>query len=192
MKLKIALASALLMASSAASALMITVADIDITNNGKEATGQAKKGLNWWTNEGNDFSFTLSELGATQSHQYGILITNDFNFDIYDLQDEDDIVASFLLSPPGLTSASQDGQVMAKGEKKEHSNNQKLTIDFDNDWIGFGALYEMRFKDATIMKKDGDVGLFADFRLVAVPEPSTILLFGAGLLGMGFIRRRKI
>jgi hypothetical protein len=47
--------------------------------------------------------------------------------------------------------------------------------------------YSVRFLDAGL-DANGTVDLKVEFQ---IPEPSVLALFGAGLLGLGIVRRRK-
>jgi hypothetical protein len=177
MKFKqLAIASALLMASSAASALYIQVENISITPN------DLSDDLQWSTYSENDFGFNLN-LGSNVIMSYGRFTTWSFPFLDNDM---DGLNVSFDLNPPGANAANSGiaytfSAIVAGGA------DDKLTINFDNTWIDMGA-YNFRFKD-TELNSDDTVDLEAEFQLI--PEPSVLALFGAGLLGLGAVRRRK-
>jgi hypothetical protein len=60
--------------------------------------------------------------------------------------------------------------------------NDKITAKSDNDWIlGFEDGSDFDYQDAVFYVEDMD----------PVPEPATILLFGAGLLGLAAYGRKK-
>lgn len=175
----IVIGAVLLTSSSMASATMIGVSDIDISNG-------SNSGLKWSTTENADFSFDLNGV-STQS--YGSFSTKDFGIDFLDAIDIDHISASFTLTPPG-SEASTNGSIYVTGYF-DFWNTDTINVNFDNDWIDMGT-YEVSFRDLQITG-DGTYDLLADFRetaSAAVPEPLTLGLFGLGLLGLRFSKRK--
>jgi len=179
MKFKqLAIAATLLMASSAPSALMITMSNVAITSSNSSGA------LHWTTTSVGDFNFNLS---SNTTVTYGSFSTDSFPFSAHDL---DGLAVSFDLTPPtpGVTVGDSTGKAIAMSFiAMGGSGDGKVFIDFDNAWINMG-LYQFKLKDHELAS-DGNVSLKAEFQ---IPEPSVLALFGAGLLGLGAVRRRKI
>jgi hypothetical protein len=183
MKFKqLAIAATLLLASSAASALIITMSDITITSD-----DNAVGGLQWTATP--VIPTVTFNLGYTNS----LVTYGSLNIDLFDLTQSastfgevDPTEVSFTLSPPG--SSVSDNTVLAKAFGT-FFGPEKFQIDFDDNWLNMGQ-YQFRFLDAEIDGTSGSVDLMAEF--AQIPEPSVLALFGAGLLGLGAVRRRKI
>jgi hypothetical protein len=176
MKFKqLAIASILLMASSAASALYIEVSDIKLINENTQGA------LQWTTTEASDFGFNLSSISTLV---YGTFSTTSFPFAA---NDNDVFKAKFKLNPPGGPPVKEKGVAYTYAEAvMQYGADDKVTINFNNAWINMGD-YSVKFLDA-VMDANGNVDLKAEFQ---IPEPSVLALFGAGLLGLGIVRRRK-
>jgi hypothetical protein len=184
MKFKqLAIASALMMASSAASALMINMSNITING-----VGNTVGGLQWTATPVTpsvDFN-----LGSTNSLvTFGSLNINLFNLTLSTnpLVESDSMEVAFLLTPPSSNITDNTGTVVAL-DATLAGGLDRLDVNFGNEWFDMGQ-YKFRFLDTEIQGNSGSVNLMAEFQ---IPEPSVLGLFGAGLLGLGAIRRRKI
>jgi hypothetical protein len=173
-----AIASALLMASSSASAIPVNISGITF-NPIDDTIGD----FQWSTAGVPDFAFSSSD-----TITYGTFTTN--SFALFG-SETDAFEVSFTLTPPGTLATSVS---VAAAFEFGNPALDEVVVNFGNAWVNNGGGYEFRFVDLHLDPSTGTGGngtydLTAEFR--AVPEPSVLALFGAGLLGMGAIRRRK-
>lgn len=146
-------------------------------------------------------SFTLTP-GATKTFTYGTFAISDFPFDSADKSDNDDsFTANFSVAPPDL-DLSGLGSIDAYVASFLFWSWDQLTVNFVDTWqtisFGNGGSYQLKFNDLTITDNSGvncPYDLTADIKLIKdsspVPEPATMLLFGAGIAGLAAVGRRK-
>ena len=75
--------------------------------------------------------------------------------------------------------------------------NEIIDNHVTGQWDYFSGIFsgtgnEMTLRFTSLTPETGTVGNFLDaVKVVSVPEPGVIALFGAGLIGLGFVRRRS-
>jgi hypothetical protein len=82
------------------------------------------------------------------------------------------------------------GEISLAGSYQVETSN----VLIPDEVLGATATY---IRVAAALRTDGNqnsvnTALFDDFKLVSVPEPGIIALFGLGLAGLGFARRKKV
>jgi hypothetical protein len=159
--------------------------DISITSIGVfDDDGDGTIGALIWElfNVGSGASMGSQTISATGSRTPGSTIESNYIWA--------DLVSSIMLSAGETYSAVAYG--FDSLDKNFNTNIGTGSISFNTaDITGGGGRY-----GGAIGTLPGASGSFnfgaANFKYSAVPEPSILALFGAGLLGLGFVRRRKL
>jgi len=143
---------------------------------------------------GGSIAFNLN-VGQSATFTYGTFYTSDFGLDTGDRNDNDDrFRANFDVQPP--TPPSDLSRIGAP-DAGVYWVWDYVSVDFNNDAIivpfGIGGSYSVTFLDPDTLWADGSTNLQARITLIsdaqAVPEPTTMLLMGLGLLGLAGVRR---
>lgn len=137
--------------------------------------------------DANYFSFTLPKLKSVTTasfdvYTYTIDSTGWYTF-YYSSLKPSDVPSSSGFTQPGYYDAIVNGPVIATVWLTPADSNEILVIDLNA--IGDAILLAKSSKSST-----DHIVLGGEF--APVPEPSTYLMFGAGLLGLAFLMRKKI
>jgi len=129
---------------------------------------------------GTDLGSGTVALNASNSH---FLFSNSFGYDIYDV--------TIGITPAALTAGNTYWLSLSNGDDAQHSGTEAW--DLPNGGSGGPATCNFRQSGTNF----GDCGLGGEaFTLSGccgpVPEPSSIMLFGSGILGLVGVLRRKL
>jgi len=171
----------------------------DITNiNFTNVTGATDGVLTWGLTAGAPLSFVLTQ-GQINNFVYGTFNATDFPISKDEGKENNDkFTTNFTIAPPALgNNASGNASVDATYDR---NSDGSMAINFNNSWhtllLANGLKYEWRLNDLNGISGNGDYDLTAEIKLDCaanpVPEPTTMLLFGSGLLGLAGFARRKV
>lgn len=104
----------------------------------------------------------------------------------------------FNFSPPGFTACGSVGSMLAAGNSCFYSATYTTPSDTDDTDHDFGVTqvgtqiewFPNGAQPPTFITGVADITV-QDTQVPSVPEPGSLALLGSGLIGLGFLRRRK-
>jgi hypothetical protein len=142
------------------------------------------------------FDFSYTGLGIAAS---GNLITTDTlvggHYTVTDITGTRNGITITALLAPGTFENNDNllfpgGPLLSDGGISYVAGGSNFNFYFD-DFVSIGC-DTLQYKEATGGTCNGDPIISLSITQDAVPEPGTLALFGVGLFGLGFIRRRRL